>query len=201
MVAAGFFDQEWQYRPQYVVAGDEGMRRAVRILHRAPIYPGVIDAPSRLYLSDLVAARQSGIFRDMALDRSTFGEPLRLGDRRFFRNNAYSKGIATQVGHARNFVEYDLAGQYKRFRSVVGLQRPENSVLRAAEHKNTRVTFTVWGDGNILWQSPLVLWDSPPIPLDLDIRGVRTLTLAVQNGLIWHYRADSANWCDARVER
>jgi len=201
MVAAGFFDQEWQYRPQYVMAGNDPMRRQVRVPHRAPLYPSVAEAPTNLSLSDLLPARQSGAFRDMALDRCTFGEPLHVGNRRTFGGNTYSKGIAAQVGHARNFVEYDLAGQYKRFRAVVGLQRPEKIVLSPIEVKNTQVKFTVMGDEKTLWQSPPMTWDSPPVEVDLDIRGVRTLSLAVQNAINWHYRADSANWCDARVER
>ena len=201
MVAAGFFDQEWQYRPQYAMTGSEAMRRSVRVLRRAPIYSSVANAPARLFLSDLLPSRQSGAFRDVALDRSTFGEPLQLGDRRFFRSNIQQKGIAAQVGHARNFVEYDLAGQYKRFRAVVGLQRPEKTTLSPSEIKNTQVRFTVAGDEKTLWQSPPVTWDSRPIEVNLDISGVRTLSLGVQNGVNWHYRADSANWCDARVER
>jgi len=201
MVAAGFFDQEWQYRPQYVVSGNDEKRRAVRTLHRAPIYPGVADAPATLYLSDLVPARQSGAFRDMALDRSTFGEALRLGKRRLFGGNVGSKGIASSVPHGQNVVEYELGGQCKRFRAVVGLQRPERSGLTPAEIKNTRVTFAVLGDGNVLWQSPPVTWDSRPIAVDVNISGVRTLGLSVQNAATWHYRADSANWREARVER
>jgi hypothetical protein len=201
MAAGGFFDQEWQYRPQYGLTGHEETRRAVKALHRAPLYASAADAPARLFLSDLMPARQTGAFRDMALDRGVFGEPLRLGARRRFGSNTYPKGIASQVVHARTAVEYALAGQYKRFHAVVGLQRPEGSDLTDTDRKNTRVVFTVTGDGNPLWQSPPVTWDSGPVAVDLDISSIQTLGLGVQNSVTWHYRADSANWCDARVER
>lgn len=201
MVTAGFFDQEWQYRPQHAIAGQEKARRAVRAMHRAPAYAGVADAPAELFLSDLLPVRQTGAFRDIALDRSTFGAPLRLGRHRILGAHRYAKGIASQVVHASTSVEYDLAGRYRRFHAVVGLQRPEAVAITPLERQNTRVIFTVTADGKTLRQSPPVTWDSPPLKVELDISGVQTLALSVRNDVAWHYRADSANWCDARVGR
>lgn len=201
MRAAGFFDQEWQYRPQNVIAGDEAVRRAVRILGRAPFCVNAAGAPNSLFLSDLIPSRQSGGFRSMALDRSTFGQPLQSGRSRGLGGRTNAKGVACPVIHERTEVEYALAGQYKRFRAVVGLQRPEGTELTDIERKNTRVIFAVTGDGKALWQSPPVTWDNGPATADVDVGGIQTLTLSVRNAVTWHYRADSANWCDARVEK
>lgn len=200
-LAAGFFDQQWEYRPQYVVRGNDRARADVGIPNRAPRYRSVASAPKKLFLSDLLPVRRLGTFRDMALDRSAFGEPLRLGKKRLLRSNICRKGIASRVAHGLNLVEYDLAGRYEKLRALVGVQLSGSAEPTRLERTNTRVIFSVIGDGETLWQSPPMGCGSSPAELDLDITGVRRLGLSVRNEHLWHYRADSANWYKARIER
>jgi hypothetical protein len=184
------------------MAGRDDLRGNVDVAARAPAFAGVADAPGMLYVGDLVPARQVGAFRRMTVDRTTFGKRLRFGKSRLFGpSNEYQKGIASTVEHGRNAVEYDLAAQYKRFRAVVGLQRPEGTDLSPVEREMTRMIYTIAGDGKTLWESPPVTWNSEPLTVDVTIDGVQTLGLSVRNEAVWFHRADSVNWCDARVER
>lgn len=201
MVIEGRFDQQWQLRPQYITIGSEAVRAEVTVGRRAPLHASVAGAPDTLYLSDLVPSRRYGAFRDPALDRTAYGEALRLGPKRRFRDNTCDKGIASSVCHGENRIEYELGGLYKRFRATVGLQRPEGAELTEQQRANTGVIFTVTGDGKRLWQSEPIGWDDQAAAVDITIDGVKALSLSVSNATTWHYRADSVNWYNARVER
>jgi hypothetical protein len=44
-------------------------------------------------------------------------------------------------------------------------------------------------------------WDSKPAEMDVDIEGVKKLTLTVDNEVTWHNAATSVDWADIRLER
>jgi len=201
MLAAGFFDQQWEWRPQYVLFGDKEARDGIGLARVGPVYPDVAHAPDNLFLSDLMPTRRWGTFCSMEFDRSAFGDRLRLGPRRRFRRNTWRKGIASRVRLGLNRVEYDLDGRYKKFRAVVGLQLPSGAELTPVERRNTRVTFRVLGDGEELWRSPPIRPGAPPLRVEVEIGGVKRLGLEVENAVPWYFKAGSADWCDARVER
>jgi hypothetical protein len=75
-------------------------------------------------------------------------------------------------------VTYHLNGQYRKFKSEVGLSE---QTLKARQKKiKGRVTFQVYGDGKLLAQEGNFQRRSNKRPLAADISGVNTLTLVVR---------------------
>lgn len=75
--------------------------------------------------------------------------------------------------HAPSNLEYALAGEYSRFVSVISLN--ESACGDGA-------AFAVSLDGAEIYHSPNLLPSTAPIPLDLDVRGGKTLTLQTLSG-------------------
>ena len=61
------------------------------------------------------------------------------------------------------------------------------------------VVFQVYGDGNLLYQSPVVGYSSAAIPLDLNVAGVQKLTLVVEAASGSTVANDHAVWADGRL--
>lgn len=109
------------------------------------------------------------------------GGPLRLG------GTTYDKGLGV---HARSEVAVALNGAYERFAAETGID----------EEKPDRgsVVFEVLGDGEVLARSGTLGPADPPYAFDVDVRGVRQLTLRVTDagdGI----DSDHADWADARL--
>lgn len=129
-----------------------------------------IDGGRRTWLSDLVpaAVEEKGAFdvvwpwkRDTDLD----GSPLVLG------GNRWAKGI---VAHSAAALRWELGGRYVRLRALVGISDA------VAPEGDCSVAIT--GDGKELWRRDRVRGGDAPMPLDLDLSGVLTLTLAIGLG-------------------
>jgi len=114
------------------------------------------------------------------LNHSIEGRPLTLGARR------YRKGIGT---HAPSEMVYELGGKYSRFFAMAG----------GAESGGT-VTFQVFGDDRLLYQSPVMHGLVEVEKVDVSIAGVKRLRLVVTDAGDG-YIADCANWAGARVQR
>ena len=129
-----------------------------------------VDGGRRRWLSDLTptAVEEKGAFnvvwpwqRDHDLD----GGPLLLGGIR------YAKGISV---HSAARLEWNLAGGFVRLRALLGiadLVAPEGDCV-----------VTLRGDGKDLWHRDRVRGGEPPLPLDLDVRGMQRLELQVDLG-------------------
>lgn len=113
-------------------------------------------------------------------DRSLSGGPLELGGK------VYAKGLAL---HSRTELVYRLAEPYRRFSAVAGIDD------RVRPRGNVRLT--VRGDGKVLFDATIAGVD-PPRELDLDIRGVRRLSILVDFGEDLDV-ADHLDLCDARL--
>jgi hypothetical protein len=140
------------------------------------------------YLSDLkpLTVEQVPYFGRLVpyrLDRSLAGGPIVLAD------GTHDKGVAV---HARCKLEYDLYGGFDRFRSVVGFEYPTAKEGSAA--------IQVLVDGRPLYDAPDARGDGSPVPLDLDVTGVRRLTLLVDFGSRGDVQA-RVDWADARLLR
>jgi hypothetical protein len=103
---------------------------------------------------------------DVRIDHSDAGPktPIRI-DRQ-----VYQRGL---VIHSKTKLVYRLNGDYRRFVTVAGIEqlvRPDG-----------QVTLTISGDGKQLFDRKITGQD-PPIPLDLDVAGVRDLTIFVGFG-------------------
>ena len=108
----------------------------------------------------------------------------------------YSKGIGM---HAISEIKVKPPSGYTHFVSEIGIddEVPEDAT---AEEGHATVRFYVYGDGVILYESPVVVRQAPPRRIVVDIRGVRDLRLRVDDAGdgINH---DHADWGNARFER
>jgi len=154
-----------------------------RIVSRIEVTNGKL-----IYLSDLrpsevkettLLARSSPFQRD----RSVSGLPLRL------RGRSYPRGLGV---HSRSELTYALDGGFKKLSAVVGV---DDAVGGAGS-----VRFRVYGDGKVLYESPVLHGTDAPVPVDVDIHGALLLRLEVdyadQGDL-----GDHADWADARLIR
>jgi alpha-galactosidase len=112
---------------------------------------------------------------------------------RAIRGGALSLGgktFATGVGtHAQSTLWLELAGGSERFLATVGVDDAANGAATLA--------FKVLGDGRTLWQSGVMKPADKPKTLDLDVKGVQTLLLLVDDagdGTGF----DHADWAEAR---
>ena len=101
-----------------------------------------------------------------------------------------------------SYVSYQLpTGVYSRLRAVVGADVGDPSAMTAEDKRNVMFVMAIEGDGRELFRSEPFLWDSPPVEIDLDIAGVKTLRLSVVNRSREVYKKLSINWADLRIER
>jgi len=122
------------------------------------------------YLSALKPAKvvQSGLF-DVTFpyraDRSTAGGGIRL------RGQVFARGLGM---HSRCDLIYDLAGKYKTFAALAGIDdaggRRGNAVLK------------IFGDGKELLKPLKLKGGAKPVPLRLSVAGVKRLRLVVDFG-------------------
>jgi len=98
----------------------------------------------------------------------------------------YAKGLAI---HSRTEIVYRLPGRFSRLQAVAGI---DDSVR---PHGNVRLVIS--GDDKQLLESTLTGTD-PPRPIDLDLSGVRRVTVLVDFGAQLGV-ADHLDLCNARV--
>jgi hypothetical protein len=143
--------------------------------------PRPVERIDGIFLDALEPVSVSQGWGILQKNRSVWGKPITLGDRRYLR------GLGT---HAPARLVFDLAGQYRRFQSWVG----------ADQATNPTITFEVWVDGAKRWESGLMQRDDDPKRVDLDMTGANTLELVVGNGGNG-INSDHADWADARLLR
>ena len=141
-----------------------------------------------VFLSDLepAAVEQVPFFDRVVpyrVDQSLSGGPLQL------RDGPHERGVSV---HARTVLHYDLGGKYQKFRGVVGFEHPAGSIGRAAVR--------VLGDDRPLFDKPDLSGADAPEKLDLDVSGVRRLSLVVDFGENQDV-GDRIIWADAHVIR
>ncbi len=137
-----------------------------------------------IYLSDLTPESVISPYYGLKRDASTMGGPLTIGGQTF------AKGIGV---HSTSEVIYRLDGAYSRLTSWVGI----NDSVGNSPIDGTAV-FQVWGDGQLLAQSPRVTGADDPVFMDVDISGVQVLRLVTTTGGDNDYK-DHTNWADAKL--
>ncbi|MBN8821617.1 MULTISPECIES: NPCBM/NEW2 domain-containing protein [unclassified Spirosoma] len=102
----------------------------------------------------------------------------------------YSRGLGAQSPCVLAFA---LNKQAKRFSALVGPDDQGN--------KDIALTFYVLGDGKVLFESREMRIGDAPVPVDVDLTGIRQLGLLVTDkvGGVGNKRT-YCNWIDARVE-
>jgi len=130
---------------------------------------------------DLSAVRQG--WGEPQARRSVEGNPLAVAGR------AFPRGLGT---HAPGRLVVDLRGGSARFSAWVGVDDE-------AAPGTGSVEFRVQADGRVLFESGVVRRGDPPRAVDVDVRGVRRLTLTVTDAGDGA-EGDHADWADARFE-
>ncbi len=114
--------------------------------------------------------------------RSVDDHPLTI------RGQVFDRGVGT---HSFSEWRIDLNRSARRLHAVVGIDDETKGY--------GTVRFVVYADARELWRSGLVTGKSPPLTVDLDLRGVRELALVVEDGGDNNYD-DHADWADAYLE-
>jgi len=117
------------------------------------------------------------------VDRAVSGLPLRL------QGKTYAHGLGV---HSRSDLTFALDGSYRTFSAVIGV---DDSVAVAGS-----VIFRVYGDGKLLYESPVLRASGDPLPIKVDLAGALLLRLSVDpadGGDV----GDHADWADARLLR
>jgi NPCBM/NEW2 domain len=153
------------------------------------IYQGPAD-----YLSDLKPAKYQyrsyqGEQFEWAADRNLEGHALAL--KTPIGVQTFDKGIAV---HGECTLSYELAGQYTRFESVVGLDQ------RRGTRGSVELQALVDGKAQKIGNDKPLTVDNGPWRIKIDVAGAKELTLKVLWGDGGNV-SDYVNWCDARLIR
>jgi hypothetical protein len=143
-------------------------------------------SPRVVYVSDLKPASErveGQVHRPWPVrkDRSASAKSLSIAGR------VFDKGLGV---HSRTELSYQIAGDYESFVATIGIDdavRPRGSVV-----------FRVSGDGRELFDSGEVRGSDPPRDIQVDVKDVKSLTLAVDYGEALDV-SDHANWGGARL--
>ena len=115
-------------------------------------------------------------------DKSVTGKPLSIAGKIF------DHGLGT---HADSLARIDLRGGSEKFSALVGVDD-------AASSDSARLVFKVVGDGKTLWKSSVMKQGQAAEPVNVDVKGVRTLLLqAVVSGTSVAYA--HADWAEAKL--
>jgi hypothetical protein len=149
----------------------------------------VLGGPA-VYLSELKPSRY--VFTpylderwEVAADANVAGHDLVLA------GATYARGLGL---HSQSRVSYDLAGKYRRFEALVGLDDHDG--------RDGSVRIRLLADGKPLELRPdrELTAAGPPLAIGVSVEGVRELTLVVEFGRNGNV-GDVVNWADARLLR
>ncbi len=134
------------------------------------------------YLGTRLASGRLNKLYEPRKDRSFSGQSLQLG------NQTYPKGLAI---HSRTTLVYRLTDAHKSFQAVAGI----DPLMR----DNGHVELVIRGDEKELFRQAISGKDKP-ISLNLDITGVRRLSILVDFGQQLDI-ADHLHLCNARITK
>ena len=100
----------------------------------------------------------------------------------------YSEGLGVL---ANSSITLNLNGQYTQFESTIGVDGYANT--------GSSVIFEVYGNGQLLYQSPTLKYANGGVPIDVNVTGITQLTLEVLPGAGSNSSIDYADWASARV--
>lgn len=115
--------------------------------------------------------------------RRNFSGPLGYLVPITLEGKAYSKGLAI---HSKTLLKYRLSGEYRRFQAVMGIDDFTGQGGRLGD-----VHVKISGDSKTLYEGD-AKWSDSPVPLDLDISGIRDLVILVDFG----GNLDIGDWLD-----
>lgn len=133
------------------------------------------------FLSDLQPVYAYTGWGTIVPNRSIGGNAITLG------GTTYSEGISV---NSRSGIEYNLGGVCSRFQATVGIDSEVGS--------NGSVIFEVFADGVQIYSSGPITGGAPPQTINLDMTGVRRLTLGVDDDNDGN-SYDHGDWANALV--
>ena len=157
-------------------------RRLLALLGGAALAPRFAMAANTFRLSDLQLSLVDQEWNVAQANQSLAKTPLSIAGKIF------SHGVAT---HANSSMIVHLNGGTRRFRAFVGV---DDNIGRLAS-----VRFRVIGDKRVLWQSGVRRKDDAALPIDVDVSGIRHLSLQVDDAGDGKSE-DHANWAEATFE-
>lgn len=170
-----------------IVAGGEYQVGAAEWI----LYGTAYEAPAYAYLSDLEWTSAQSAYTTVKKDTAAYGGQQSLNSENGVLT--FEKGLGSDTPAE---IIYHLNGAYERFESYVGI----NS---AAAKNGGEIIFKVYGDGALLYESPVMMRDDNCEFVQVDIIGVDELKLEViVNPDSTAYEAPynaHANWADAKV--
>jgi hypothetical protein len=165
---------------------------------------------STVYLSDLKQGFIANEFGPPEKDMSFEKNKITI------RERVFEKGLGT---HAPSITSIDLNGKGIWFRATIGLDdesvRPLNDTVKRKKIENSgfsydgdldqfgnrmrgSVMFSIRGDGRSLYSSGWISHSTPPLEIEVDIKGVKKLTLVTEGGADGT-AGDNADWAEARI--
>ena len=148
--------------------------------------------PDTLVLSDLAPSLVDQHKGCVGFDRSFEGNPLELGGGRGVPaprppspragdgpptgGGTFERGLGVKPP---SILEYQLDGRYSMFRATVGIDLEGFLEVSPARARGEWVQFLVFGDGRRLYSSEWLQWNSKPVEVAVEIKGVKTLRLQV----------------------
>jgi alpha-galactosidase len=144
---------------------------------------GPAFAADTVWLHQLDLGKMTAGWGQPRIDQSVTQKPLSIAGKTF------EHGVGT---HANSVLWVNLAGGAERFQAAVGVDD-------AAGNGQASVAFKVMADGKTLWQSGVMKLGQAAQVVDVDLRGVKTLVLVVddaRDGVSY----DHADWAEARFQ-
>ncbi|HEY1661862.1 MAG TPA: NPCBM/NEW2 domain-containing protein [Verrucomicrobiae bacterium] len=145
--------------------------------------PMATPTPGTNFLSDLQPVYAYTGFGTIVPDKSIGGKTIALG------GLSYAHGVGV---NSRSGIEYNLGGICSRFQATIGVDNEEIGSGSGS------VDFHVYADGKEIYNSGFMYTNTPPQSINLDVTGVRRLTLGVgdaDDGINY----DHADWANACV--
>jgi len=112
--------------------------------------------------------------------KSVEGKPMFLGGKHFER------GVGS---HAPGALYVSLDGNTRRFQALLGIND-------SVGHRGS-ASVNIYGDGTELFSSGIFRGGDPPISVDIDVTGIRLLTMVMNHGGD-NMDFDHVNWAEAR---
>ncbi len=157
-----------------------------RIRTGAPALILALCAPAlagEVALSSLDLSKTAQGWGSPQVDRSVRGQPLAIAGQKF------EKGVGTHAPMSL-FIRLNSA---QRFRADVGIDDSSGSTNEGS------VVFQVFGDGRLLFSSPVMKPGDRSVPVDVALAGIRLMQLEVTDAGDG-FRFDHADWANSRFE-
>ncbi|MEU9256467.1 sulfatase-like hydrolase/transferase [Streptomyces sp. NPDC048270] len=142
------------------------------------------------YLSDLAWVSAANGWGPVERDRSNGRKEAGDGTPISFGGVTYPKGLGV---HAPSEIVYHLGGSADRFTALVGMDDFSTDQSATGATKAS-----VRGDGKVLFTTGKLTGAGGPVPVDLDVRGVKLLHLVVEDANA-STAFDHTSWALARV--